>query len=324
MREDNKDYAWAISLIFLGSIFMLNTTGLLPWEIWEYIWRFWPIFLIIAGLRLILGKSVASNIIIAFVAFFSFLTIGTCAYTNSTGKEISFLRGLTPVCEKLVPTDIHDIEESFNIESSEYDDVESVEYDFDFGISEFTISDGSNMYLDLDATFTNHYGEPQIEDSMDDSVLKISMKENSKNIYLMNLSTPQYDILIGTDVRKILNINNGVGSGSIVLNNTGVDELNVNTGTGKVDITLSEQSIPEEVILDIGTGDIELNIPSNVGFTISYDIGVGEISVGDDTLANIAGSKKDIKSSNYDDASKVFVIDANIGVGNLKINFINN
>lgn len=58
----------AILLIFLGIIFLLNNTGVVPWSIWSYIWQFWPVLIILLGIRILLGRSYGANLIIGILA----------------------------------------------------------------------------------------------------------------------------------------------------------------------------------------------------------------------------------------------------------------
>ena len=45
-----------ILVIGLGIIFLLNNFGFLPWEIWQNLWKFWPILLILFGVEVLLGR----------------------------------------------------------------------------------------------------------------------------------------------------------------------------------------------------------------------------------------------------------------------------
>src|SRR4030042_3786207 len=67
--SQNSGAFWAIILILVGLIFLFNNFNILPWNVWSIIWRFWPFFLILAGLQIILGKSWVATLIIAFVGF---------------------------------------------------------------------------------------------------------------------------------------------------------------------------------------------------------------------------------------------------------------
>ncbi len=62
MNEDNQKSkggggAWAVFLIVVGVILLLNNLGFLPWEIWSILWRFWPVLLILGGLEMVFGHS---------------------------------------------------------------------------------------------------------------------------------------------------------------------------------------------------------------------------------------------------------------------------
>ena len=47
---------WGIFLLFLGGIFLLQTLNVLPWGLWETLWRFWPVLIIIIGLDILLRR----------------------------------------------------------------------------------------------------------------------------------------------------------------------------------------------------------------------------------------------------------------------------
>ncbi|MBA7704527.1 hypothetical protein ES703_113341 [subsurface metagenome] len=45
-----------IFLLFLGIVFLLQSFGILSWAIWETLWRFWPMLIIMAGLGILLRR----------------------------------------------------------------------------------------------------------------------------------------------------------------------------------------------------------------------------------------------------------------------------
>ena len=49
-KGDADKYSGAVFLIIIGTIFLLNTTGALSWSVWLLLLRFWPVFIIIAGI----------------------------------------------------------------------------------------------------------------------------------------------------------------------------------------------------------------------------------------------------------------------------------
>ncbi len=57
----------SLSLICFGIVLLLNTTGIVGWEMWQYVFIIfiytWPLFLIFAGLQIISRNSLILNII---------------------------------------------------------------------------------------------------------------------------------------------------------------------------------------------------------------------------------------------------------------------
>ncbi|MDO8568735.1 MAG: DUF5668 domain-containing protein [Dehalococcoidales bacterium] len=56
MSQDEHPHTpmFGILLLFLGVVFLLQTLGFLPWELWRSMWRFWPVLIIVAGINLVL------------------------------------------------------------------------------------------------------------------------------------------------------------------------------------------------------------------------------------------------------------------------------
>ncbi|MCL4384610.1 DUF5668 domain-containing protein [Patescibacteria group bacterium] len=74
-RAKSHDIVWAWVLIFAGITFLLNNTGVIPWAIWGELWRFWPILLVLGGLRLVLGRGRTGEAIVGLVTVFSLVVI---------------------------------------------------------------------------------------------------------------------------------------------------------------------------------------------------------------------------------------------------------
>ena len=90
MSEKDKRHSheggimWGAFLIFAGVLLFLNTLEFLPWEVWNEIWKFWPILLILAGLKIMLGENIISNfftMLMSFIFFGSLLLYILFKYT---------------------------------------------------------------------------------------------------------------------------------------------------------------------------------------------------------------------------------------------------
>lgn len=77
IKKREKNSIFAVLLIIIGIVFLLNNFGILPWIIWREIWRFWPVLLIIVGIKNIFGKSYLgmfiSNLLNIIIILFVFI-----------------------------------------------------------------------------------------------------------------------------------------------------------------------------------------------------------------------------------------------------------
>jgi len=64
--------------VFIGIIFLLNNLGLVPSDVWNQLWKLWPLLIVLLGLRLLVGKSWISRLVITLIMLFIFT--GVLAY----------------------------------------------------------------------------------------------------------------------------------------------------------------------------------------------------------------------------------------------------
>jgi hypothetical protein len=62
MTEEVKEirrqsFLFPLILILLGVTFLANNLGLISWDVWNGIWKFWPVSLILLGLQILLKKT---------------------------------------------------------------------------------------------------------------------------------------------------------------------------------------------------------------------------------------------------------------------------
>ena len=75
-------------LIFAGIVLLLNTLGLVPWSVWSQLFKFWPIFVVFAGIQLAIVLFHSSKLVtlvmggVSFIIFL-FVTITAIGATDS-------------------------------------------------------------------------------------------------------------------------------------------------------------------------------------------------------------------------------------------------
>jgi len=71
----HNSFIIATLLIFIGITLILNNLGILPWTVWAHLWRFWPVFIVFIGLRVILGNTLVSDIVLSIIVLLLLISI---------------------------------------------------------------------------------------------------------------------------------------------------------------------------------------------------------------------------------------------------------
>lgn len=76
---------WGLALALGGILLLLNNAGVVDWLVWQYIWLFWPVILILIGLRFILGFNWVSSAVVFLVAaaVFAYIILSALIQVNS-------------------------------------------------------------------------------------------------------------------------------------------------------------------------------------------------------------------------------------------------
>lgn len=70
-----RDSTSGILLIFIGSILLLNSFNILPWTIWSEILHYWPLLLILFGLKILFGRNIVSRFLMLIINLVIFVSL---------------------------------------------------------------------------------------------------------------------------------------------------------------------------------------------------------------------------------------------------------
>jgi hypothetical protein len=330
------DYTLAVFLIFLGGVLLLNTTGMVEWNVWSILWRFWPVLIVFAGLNLIFEGSKAFSISLAtlLLAFLSLLFLWSSDYIP-----------MPTWLNKAVHQEF-DSEGQYAVSKDEYVDVQNKEVKIDMSVGSLDIfNDGLDNHLHLDAEYFQRWGEPDLKSSAKGGKLDVLLNlghSARKNVFWNTSLLPKYSVLLGSDdistelflklgagqTKVFLDgynlssftVESGAGDTSIQLANMSPDELNLDVGAGNLDLKLSENvEILKVIDIKVGVGRLVLQLPKGVGYDLEAKVGVGALKTPEKTVSGIGNDLVKLRSKGYDDAENTVEIVAEVGVGELVI-----
>ena len=55
---------WGILFVWAGIVLLCNSLGVIPWTFWTYTRMFWPLILVLIGIRMVLGRNIISRLVV--------------------------------------------------------------------------------------------------------------------------------------------------------------------------------------------------------------------------------------------------------------------
>jgi hypothetical protein len=287
-----------VILIILGLAFLAQNLNLLDVNIWSLLWRLWPLWLIAAGLDLMLGRRTSWG---------SWIVLGIVIAI--VGSVVAFGSAFTTTGALGEPVAIH----------QPLGGARQADVLIDASLARLSITSGASDNLVEGTATPLEFQRIQQDAHNSGDTLVFSLKSRSNRWFFGlpgNLGTvaPTWDLRLSEKVPMNLRIDTGVGDSRIDLSRLQLTRLEVDTGVGDTEITLPAQGrFP--VTVDSGVGQVTIRIPKGMAARISADQGIGRVGVHGDFRRE--GTLW--VSPNFSEAQNRVEIDIDGGVGEINI-----
>jgi len=275
-----KDFVGPIILIVLGILLLLNTTGVVPWEAWESLWRFWPVLLILWGIGIIFGRGspIGRIAVLVLLALFIVFVVSNVASESWWGwgrrvPDSGVARGALPYSKTLT------------VSSTQFSP-SRVRLSADIGAGKVFIGTQSGGdILTAVASYSRVSRAPRLDTSMAGSVLNVDYSTGRGVTFLPFIydRPDEYTLTLGR--REI------------------PTEIDVEVGGGRLDAVLAGLSVTG-VSIEVGGGTVKMGFPeaptgkpaasSDWGArTLRFDIGAGTaeiVEIGNTDMQRVSGN----------------------------------
>lgn len=257
MTNARRPPIFAIILIIVGIVLLLQTTGVLSWELWAGIWRFWPVTIIAIGINLIFGRRLPwlAGLLIAVVVV---LALGVALF-------------LVPVSSTAAVSSMQE----------DLQGLESAELDIGFGAGELTIDslpEGSPRLVE--AIFQGRDAETPVVRTSDSATLDITMR--SGNFFFFGVRPDvDWQVSLSRLPRLSIDLDGGASDIELDLSNLQVSDLNIDAGAASVEARMPASAGHVNATIDAGAADITVIIPEGVAARIDSDVIAGSLSIGE-------------------------------------------
>jgi len=249
-------------MIAIGVLFLLNNLGLLPWGVWELVWHFWPLILILAGLDILIGWS-RSGIAAALALILGLLLILGCLlaaiYCGPPEKGME--------TESLV---------------QEMGDVGEATIEIEFTAGDLTIGSLTDSPNLMEGQFRYRGDGLGVSKTFEVLAGKGRLRLESRRgafFWPFRGHGDRWNIELTPQIPLALSIETGIGGAALDLKGLQVASLNLNVGVGSVSVVSPASAGLTIAKVDGGVGDLTLEIPSSVAAVIKVDLGIGSLDI---------------------------------------------
>lgn len=282
-------------LIGFGIVFLLNNLGVVDWDIWQIVFRLWPILLIAAGLDLVIGRRsplgtvVVLLVILGLVFAGVWLLSGTLAGESRTEHVVQAAQG-----------------------------AERAEIEIGGSVGRLTIGalaePGTLVRGTLDLAAGEQLGrEFRIEAGTAHFSLESQGEWRIPGFHWWS-EDREWELDLAQGIPIQLTVNAGVGETRLELGALTATGVTVNTGVGRTWITLPGQG-RYLAHVRAGVGEVEIILPDGLAARIVVSSGIGDIDViGDFHLEDGV-----YFSPGFEDAESRVDLDVSGGIGRIVI-----
>lgn len=303
-----------ITILFIGIVLLLSQLDSISFN-WVGIFKYWPLFIVLAGVRMLvpkdkqIGQYIAVGATVVILGFLTFIGL-------STPKEPLLTQLLK---NKGVNIDIDDPNDKTNYTTQKLqvplnDKIKNATLNIDLGATALRNDSSTTSALFTAYNTSKDYllGMTTTDETSDK--LSIDLKGKVKNKGYNNKNNNTHISLNPSIVWK-LNFDIGAIDAKLDLSPYQVESLDIDAGATSLMLKLGQPLSTTKVSMDAGASSIEISIPKNAACRIKSDNALSSTDYEGDFLK----SEGMVKSTNYDTAAQKFDFDINGGIASIKI-----
>jgi hypothetical protein len=292
----NRGLAGAVLLIGLGSLFLLSNFGLLIWNVWDILWRFWPLLIVSAGLDLIFsGRG-------WWVSMLSGLLI-LAVFAGAV-----WIAGFEPMRGQL----LRDVDIRYELS----DDIRHAEISLSPAIGNVYLGESSNSNeLIAGKISAEESGQIWKEFSIQNDVAVFNLESRSVWVTLGS-SQWRWDLNLTREIPLKIHLDMAAGGVNLLLQDIILRELELSQGVGEINLSIPDQGNPD-VDIRQAIGQIIVEIPKGVDVRIEVDKALSNLSLPTD-FKRIGDS---YLSSGNDPTERSVSLQINQAIGNIVVKY---
>lgn len=260
---------WGIVLLFIGGVLLLENFDIIDFY-WRSVFRFWPIFLIIAGVNILFSRNKSQ--------VGGYVSIGVLVITLS----MLFVRGQQPPANR--DRWIGDrIKDEIRTEEDNYEEQNFTEPYQDSLVKKTVLNiSGGGTSFDLkggtDSLITAHVqrksGIFTLQNVRTDSVNTLTFKMKGKSGWSMNDGGNDVELRLNKKPEWEVHMSMGAGEVDFDFSEYKLRAFNFDGGAAALDIKFGDLLPITDINVKTGVADVKINVPTGSGCRIKTKTGL--------------------------------------------------
>jgi len=286
---------WGIFLLFLGVVFLLQTLNILPWGLWEILWRFWPVLIIIIGLGILLRRYNVWLVSLLVLAI-----ISACLGIAIWQYGLSPALGMVSYSEPLG-----------NMERAQ------IEVDFTAGdIHIGSLPPGSPNFVEVASEVRNSDGSMNVDFRQQDGVGTLRLSIGRVNRPFWGGDGIRWEVNFTRNIPLTLNIKSAVSNTELYLSELKVTELRLDVDAGNCKVMMPSSTGTTYAYIKSDVANLEVNVPDGVAAKIRLDT---DLSASDVDESRFPKQGDYYISDNFDTAQNRIYLEIESDVGRVQV-----
>lgn len=262
---------WGIVLLFIGGVLLLQNFDIIDFY-WRSVWRFWPIFLIIAGVNILFtrNKSQLAGIVSIAILVVTLILLFVKGQQHPAGNNRITYRFDEPNIE-IGPDSEKVAEQHLSLPYANDSVTKRTILNISGGGTSFDLKGHTDSLI---SAVVNQKGEKflLVKNLTMDSVTILDLKMARKGKW--NTGGNNVDLRLNTMPTWEFHVNMGAGEIDFDLSDYKVREFNFDGGAAALDIKVGSLLPITDVNIKTGIADVKIKIPTGSGCQIRAKTGL--------------------------------------------------
>lgn len=281
-----------LMIILLGFSWLANVAGW-SWTIGFDVFRFWPVLIVVAGVSILVRRSVWGNVIGAFVII---AIIGVVLGIGWSGH--GWTRATNVSRDIVVPKEASATTANIRLET---------------GAAEATIRGGASQLVS--GHFTSSFADISTLSKLDGTTQNVTINTLQNARWWFGTMRNTLDLSLMDGLPTNLTVNGGAMKATIDLSSVTTSGVTINSGASNINLIIGQTTDQSAIAINTGASQVSLTLPVALGAKLTIEGGASSKNLTDFTTTD----NHTYQSKNYAAATKKIDVRITAGASSITV-----